>query len=66
MRLSTKVIAVTWQRTVTTQASTSTVGACIGVVLFKFVTNEDRHAALRGCKGLVTTKLGLDEDLTLA
>jgi len=34
------------------------------VVLLKFSTNEDRHAALRGHKGLKRTKLGLDKDLT--
>ncbi len=35
-----------------------------GTVLLKFVTNEDRQAALRGRKGLAGSKLGLDEDLT--
>jgi hypothetical protein len=34
-----------------------------GVVLLKFATNEDRQAALRRRKGLVGTKLCLDEDL---
>jgi hypothetical protein len=32
-------------------------------MLLKFVMSEDRHATLRGRKGLVGTKLGLDEDL---
>jgi hypothetical protein len=35
-------------------------------VLFNFATNEGHQAALRGRKGLVGTKLGLDEVLTLA
>jgi Sec7-like guanine-nucleotide exchange factor len=42
MRLRAKVIATTWQRHVTTQASTSTAGACPGAVLLKFVTNKNR------------------------
>jgi hypothetical protein len=39
-------------------------GACLGAVPFKFATNEDCQAMLRGCKGLAGTKLGLDEDFT--
>jgi hypothetical protein len=35
-------------------------------VLFKFVMSEDCQAALRRCKVLARTKLGLDKDLTLA
>jgi len=35
-----------------------------GVVLLKFITSENRQAALRGCKGLAGTELGLDEDFT--
>jgi hypothetical protein len=34
-----------------------------GAVLFKFTTSEDCQAVLRGRKGLVGTKFGLDEDL---
>jgi hypothetical protein len=34
-------------------------------VLFKFAMNEDRQAGLWRRKGLMGTKLGLDEDLTL-
>jgi hypothetical protein len=37
---------------------------CPDVVLFKFTMNEDHQATLLGRKGLATTKLGLDEDLT--
>jgi hypothetical protein len=66
MRLRAKVIAATWQRLVTTRASTSTAGTHPGAVLLKFATSEDRQAALRRCKGLARTKLGLDEDLTPA
>ncbi|CAK9876989.1 unnamed protein product [Sphagnum jensenii] len=64
MRLRVKVIAAKWQQFVTSRASTSTASACPGVVILKFATSEDRQAALRGHKGLVGTKLGLDEDLT--
>jgi hypothetical protein len=39
--------------------------ACPGAMLFKFATNEDRQGALRRRKGVVGTKLGLDENLTL-
>jgi hypothetical protein len=66
MRLRAKVIAATWQRPVITRASTLTAGARLGIVLFKFATSEDCQAALWGRKGLARTKLGLDEDLTLA
>ncbi len=34
-----------------------------GMVLLKFATSEDCQATLRGRKGLIGTKLGLDEDL---
>jgi hypothetical protein len=34
-----------------------------GMVLLKFETNEDHHVALRRCKGLMGTKLGMDKDL---
>ncbi len=46
-------------------ASTLVVGVHFGAVLFKFVTSEDRYAALQGRKGMAGTKLGMDEDLTL-
>jgi hypothetical protein len=36
----------------------------LGAVLLKFAMNEDHQATLRTRKGLVGTKLGLDEDLT--
>ncbi len=62
MRLHAKVIAATWQRLVTTWVSALVAGACLNVVLFKFATNKDRQVVLRGRKGLVGTKLGLDED----
>ncbi len=62
MRLRAKVIAATRQP-VTTRASTSMARARPGAMLLNFVTNEDRQAALRGCKGLAGTKLSLDEDL---
>ncbi len=39
------------------------VGARPNVVLFKFATSENYQAVLQGRKGLVGTKLGLDEDL---
>ncbi len=35
-----------------------------GVVLLKFAMNKDRQVVLRGRKGLVGTKLGLDENFT--
>jgi hypothetical protein len=38
--------------------------AHFGAMLFNFVTNKDLSVVLRGHKGLVGTKLGLDEDLT--
>ncbi len=37
-------------------------GARPNVVMFKFATSKDCHVTLRGRKGLVGTKLGLDED----
>ncbi len=46
------------------RASTLAAIAHPNTVLLKFATNEDHQAALRGCKGLVGTKLGLDKDLT--
>ncbi len=64
MRLCAKVIVTTWQRPVTMWASTSMAGARAGAVLLKFVTSEDHQTTFRGRKGLVGTKLGLDEDLT--
>jgi hypothetical protein len=64
MRLRVKVVAAKRQWPVTSRASTSMTSTRPGVVLFKFTTNEDHQVALRGCKGLVGTKLGLDEDLT--
>jgi hypothetical protein len=64
MRLCAKVIVATWQRPMITWASTSTARVRPGAVLLKFVTSENRQAALRGRKGLAGTKLGLDEDLT--
>ncbi len=36
---------------------------CFDAVMLKFATSKDRQAVLRGCKGLVGTKLGLDKDL---
>jgi hypothetical protein len=58
MKLCAKVIIAMW-------ASTLAVGAHPGAVLLKFATSEDCQAALRGRKGLVGMKLGLDKDLTL-
>jgi hypothetical protein len=52
MRLRAKVVAATWQRPVTTQASTSVASVCLSVVLLKFTTNKNRQVAFRGCKGL--------------
>jgi hypothetical protein len=66
MRLRAKVVVAIRQRLVTAWASTSTVGACLDMVLFKFATNEDHQVALRGRKGLFGTKLGLDKDFTPA
>ncbi|CAM6069056.1 unnamed protein product [Sphagnum tenellum] len=63
MRLRAKVIVATQQRPAIVWASTSTAGARLGAVLFKFAISEDYQAALRGHKGLVGTKLGLDKDL---
>jgi hypothetical protein len=64
MKLRAKVITATQQRPMTTQASTPTTRARPSMVLLKFATSEDRHAALRGRKDLTRTKLGLDKDLT--
>ncbi len=66
MKLPAKVIAATWQQLVTIRSSTSTARARLGAVLLKFATSEDHQVAFRGRKGLVGTKLGLDEDLILA
>jgi hypothetical protein len=63
MMLHAKVVATMRQRLVVAWASTLATGACPGAVLLKFATSEDCPAVLRGCKGLVGTKLGLDEDL---
>ncbi|CAK9866518.1 unnamed protein product [Sphagnum jensenii] len=65
MRLRVKVVVVAkQQQPATLRASTSTTSTRPDAMLFKFVTSEDYQVALRGCKGLVGTKLGLDEDLT--
>ncbi len=64
IRLHAKVIIAMRQRHMVVWASAPTVGTYPGVVLLKFTTNENRQAALRGCKGLVRTKLGLGEDFT--
>jgi hypothetical protein len=48
------------------KVSTSTMCVHFDTILFKFTISEDRQATLQGRKGLVGTKLGLDEDLTLA
>jgi hypothetical protein len=64
MRLCAKVVTAMWQWPTIARASTLVVGVCCGTVLFKFTTSEDHQAALWGSKGLVGTKLGLDENLT--
>jgi hypothetical protein len=64
MRLRVKVVAAMRQQLATWRASTLTTSARPNAVLFKFAMNEDRQAALRGCKGLIGSKLGLDENLT--
>jgi hypothetical protein len=64
MKLHTKVVVATWQRPATMRASALTASAHLGAVLLKFTTSENRQATLQGCKGLVGTKLGLNEDLT--
>jgi hypothetical protein len=63
MRLHTKVVATTRQQPATARASTLVASACPTMVSLKFVTNEDRHAALQKRKGLAGTKLGLDKDV---
>jgi hypothetical protein len=45
------------------RASALTAGVRPNAVLLKFATNEDHQVALWGRKGLIGTKLGLDEDL---
>jgi hypothetical protein len=64
MKLHTKVVTAMWQRPIVVWASTSAASARLGAVLLKFAISEDHHAVLRRHKGLVGTKLGLDEDLT--
>jgi hypothetical protein len=66
MRLRTKVVDATWQLHVIVWAFALAVGACPNVVLLKFTMNKDHQVTLRRCKGLARTKLGLDENLTLA
>jgi hypothetical protein len=66
MKLHTKVIIATQQRPTIARASASMLGTCPNEVLLKFVTSKDHQVALRRCKGLTGTKLGLDEDLMLA
>jgi hypothetical protein len=63
MKLCAKVIATTRQWLATVWASAPTTGTHLDAMLFKFTTNENRQAMLWGRKGLVGTKLGLDEDL---
>ncbi|CAM6027169.1 unnamed protein product [Sphagnum balticum] len=62
MRLRNKVVVVVRQWPTTVWAFTSAIGMRPGTVLLKFVTSEDCQVALRGRRGLVRTKLGLDED----
>jgi hypothetical protein len=66
MKLCTKVVTTMQQRPVVAWASAQATGVCPNTMLFKFVTSEDYQVVLRGRKGLAKTKLGLDEDLTLA
>ncbi|CAK9237597.1 unnamed protein product [Sphagnum troendelagicum] len=66
MKLHTKVFIATQQWPTTAWASALAMGAHPNVVLFKFTTSKDCHVALRGHKGLVGTKLGLDEDFMSA
>jgi hypothetical protein len=55
-----QVVAAIWQWLVVAWTSASVMVAHPNAVLLKFVTNEDRHVVR---KGIVGTKLGLDEDL---
>jgi hypothetical protein len=64
MRLWAKVVAAMRQRPAIAQASTSTMGVCPGAMLLKFAMSKDHQATLQRRKGLVGTKLNLDEDLT--
>jgi len=64
MKLRAKVITTTRQRLAIVQASALAVGTHPGAVMLKFVTIGDRQVTLRRRKGLMGTKLGLDEDLT--
>jgi hypothetical protein len=66
MKLRAKVIVATQQWFATMWAFALAASARPKVVLFKFVMSEDCQAALWRRKGLVGTKLGLDEDPTLA
>ncbi len=65
MKLRAKVITTTQQWFAIVRASALAASAHPNVVLFKFVMSEDCQAVLRGRKGMVGTKLGLDEDPTL-
>jgi hypothetical protein len=64
MRLCTKVVTTTQRCPTTVWASTLAMGARPNAGLFKFTMNKDYQVVLRGCKGMVGTKLGLDEDFT--
>jgi hypothetical protein len=64
MKLCVKVVIATQQRHATAWASALTAGARPNMVLLKFMTSKDHQVVLRRHKGLVRTKLGLDEDLT--
>jgi hypothetical protein len=63
MKLRAKVVVATWERLVIVHASTLAANARFGTMLFKFAMNEDHQAVRQKRKGLVGTKLGLDEDL---
>ncbi len=60
--MRTKVVVTTRQRFVITWAFASAMGARLSVMLLKFVTSEDRQAALQGHKAIAGTKLALDKD----
>jgi len=64
MRLRVKVVTAKRQQLATLRASTSTVSTRPSAMLLKFEMSKDRQATLQGRKGLIGTKLGLDEDLT--
>jgi hypothetical protein len=61
-----KVIVATRQWPTIVQASTPTMVTRPNAVMFMFVTSKYHQVVLQGRKGLVGTKLGLDEDLTPA